>query len=609
MVQSPEPSSLKRRELLGVAGTAGLAATSGCMRRLRSITGWQSRSQVSMGIRAVPADADPYAFRIARSLAEWFQAAGIDASVEPLSEEQLLRSVLLDHDFEVFVGQLSPGVQDPDGLYQLLHSRYVDEAGWQNPFGYANLSVDEDLEAQRTEKDDARREVASSLQETLARTQPFSTVAFPEDARAARRTRFANWSAGALDSSFGYLQLERATDGEEDAAAESTLRGIVTDTRVTENLNPLSVEFRRSGVMMDFLYDALGYVTEDGNVEPWLADAWTFSVTEANPTATVSLRDGLTWHDGEALTARDVAFTFSLLDDTNGSAGENPQSAEPEPDRVPAPRFRGLSSLVDRVYAKDPETVVFEFVESAPNVAASALTAPVLPEHVWAERRTEASVSGVEFGPATEAIVTDNVPPIGSGPLQFVRNNPGETLVLERFEDHFLTREDATDAQTPVQGGPAFDRLEVRVVASNATATQFVVDDEADVTMTSVGAKNVPQIGRADDAELLVSRSNIPYVVGYNVRRPPLSNSRFRNTLVHLIDKAAIVDQVFDGYADPAASALAGTEWLPDSLEWNGENPVTPFLGADGEVNVERARAAFRDAGFMYEDGELLRND
>ena len=117
MVQSPEPSSLKRRELLGVAGTAGLAATSGCMRRLRSITGWQSRSQVSMGIRAVPADADPYAFRIARSLAEWFQAAGIDASVEPLSEEQLLRSVLLDHDFEVFVGQLSPGVQDPDGLY------------------------------------------------------------------------------------------------------------------------------------------------------------------------------------------------------------------------------------------------------------------------------------------------------------------------------------------------------------------------------------------------------------------------------------------------------------------------------------------------------------
>lgn len=601
-VDSP---SRKRRHFLGGVATAGVAATAGCMRRLRSITGWQSRSPVSLQIRAAPADADPYAFRIARSLAEWFEAAGIKTNVEPLSEEQLLRSVLLDHDFEVFVGRLGPGVRDPDSLYPLAHSQYAEEAGWQNPFGYANLSVDEDLETQRRTGNGERRRAATSLQERLARAPPFTTVAYPESVRAARRGRFENWSAADLDSPRGYLQLEPSNGTDDAGTAAKTLRGVVSDERITENLNPLAVEFRRSGVVMRLLYDALGYVSEDGTVDTWLAESWTFSADETAQTVTVTLRDDLTWHDGEPLTASDVAFTFSLLADTN----DGTENGDDSTTRVPAPRFRGRGSLVDTVRVPEPTTAVFEFAASAPTVAASALTVPILPEHVWSERRTEVSVSGVEFGPATEAIVTDNVPPVGSGPLAFQENELGEKLVLERYDDHFLRRDDVTDVPTAVRGGPAFERLVVQVVSSDTTAVELVVDDEADVTMTSVDAGIVPRIGRDDDTELLVSRSKTPYVVGYNVRNPPLSNSRFRNTLVHLIDQAHLVEEVFEGYAEPAASPLAHTEWLPSSLEWNGDHPVTPFIGSDGVPDVERARAAFRDAGFMYEDGQLVLND
>jgi len=566
---------------------------------------------VSLEIRAVPADADPFAFRIARSLADWFQRAGIDATVEPVSEEQLLRKVLLDHDFEVFVGRLAPAVRDPDALYSLLHSRYVDESGWQNPFGYANLTVDEDLERQRRSSLTERAIAATSLQETIAQTQPFTTLAFPEDVRAVRETRFENWRGGALNTPRRFLELAWAGDEYETAAERRTLRGVATDERPTENLNPLSVEFRRSGVVTGLLYDALGYVTDDGAVRPWLATNWTFSSTQKRPRAIVSLRENLSWHDGEPVTASDVAFTFSLLEDTTGASVEPDAGTETEsePNRVPAPRFRGRSSLVDTVRARDPSTVVFEFTRSAPAVAASAFTVPVLPEHVWAERRTEASISGVEFGPASEAIVTNNLPPVGSGPFAFERNTPGESLVLERYDDHFLRREDVTGVPDAVRGGPAFDRLAVQVVGSDGSATELVVDGDADVTMTSVAPSSVPRIGRADDAKLLVSRAATPYVVGYNVRNPPLSNSRFRNTLVRLIDKAAIADDVFDGYATPAASPLAGTRWLPTSLEWHGENPVTAFLGSDGELDVERAREAFRDAGFTYDDGALLHND
>jgi len=581
------------------------------MRRLRSIMGWRSRSQISLEIRAVPADADPFAFRVARSLADWFQQAGIDATVQPVSEEQLLRKVLLDHDFDAFVGRLAPAVRDPDGLYPLLHSRYVDESGWQNPFGYANLSVDEDLERQRRARGGDRVVAATALQETLARTQPFTTLAFPEDVRAVRESRVENWRGTALNAPRGFLELSWSGDEEAAARADRTLRGVATDERPTENLNPLTVEFRRSGVVTGLLYDTLGVPTDDGTVRPWLATDWTFSDAAKRPRATVSLREDLSWHDGEPLTASDVAFTFSLLEDTTGSTvdGDGGTESEQEPTRVPAPRFRGRSGLVDTVTARDPTTAVFEFTDSSPAVATSAFTVPILPAHVWAERRTEASISGVEFGPATEAIVTNNVPPVGSGPLEFARNTPGESLELQRYDDHFLRREDAPNVPQAVRDGPAFDRLTVQVVASDAGATELVVDGDADVTMTSVAPSSVPRIGRADDTGLLVSRSDTPYVVGYNVRNPPLSNTRFRNTLVRLVDKAAIADDVFDGYAAPAASPLAGTGWLPETLEWHGEGPVTSFLGSNGELDVERARDAFRDAGFTYDDGALVHND
>lgn len=134
----------------------------------------------------------------------------------------------------------------------------------------------------------------------------------------------------------------------------------------------------------------------------------------------------------------------------------------------------------------------------------------------------------------------------------------------------------------------------------------MVTDDEADVTGTTVGTGTVPRIGRADEVDLLVNRSEEPFIIGYNARRPPLTNPRFRNTLARLIDQAYIADNIFEGYAEPAASPLAGTDWLPSELRWDGANPVTPFLGQNGDVDVERARNAFREIGYQYDEGTLV---
>lgn len=587
------PPSPRRRAALATLGAGATALTGGCLGRVRNLVGWQPPRQVQLRIKTLPADADPYALRLAQTVADWFRAAGLETSVVPMAEQELLRQTLLRDEFDVFLMELPARFRDPDGLYTLLHSRFASDPGWQNPFGYADLEVDELLSRQRELRGDRRRDALARIQTTIARAQPFTLLTVPDDIRAARSSAYTNWRSAELGSPLGYLGLERVPGGGE------TLRVTVTDSRPTTNLNPLSVEFRRTGLFTGLLYDPLGRVA-DGEVRPWLASSWGFTDGE-NPSARVALREGATWHDGRPVTASDIAFTYALLADTTLGTGDEAA--------IPSPRYGSRGSLVEGVRVIDESTAEVRFGEVDPAVAARAFTVPLLPEHVWADRTDAAALGGIDVGTIPEALVTNNVPPVGSGPLRFVRNAPREELVLERFDDHFLHDGDGPEGGLAATvGGAPFDRLRVRAVSSDVGGIEIVADDDADVTATSAGASAVPRIGRRDELELLVGQSSRPYVLGYNTRRPHLNNPQFRSRLAGLVDADHLAETVLGGYGTPAVGPLWGTDWYPESLEWAEGNPVTPFLGDDGTVDPEAARAAFRDAGYRYDDGRLVGN-
>mgnify|MGYP000044190805 FL=1 len=581
-----------RRTVLAALGSGATVLSAGCLQRARNLTGWQSTQPITLQIKTLPADADPYALALARRVAEWFRVAGVEADVLPMSEQELLRQCLLRTEFDLFVMRLPEKFRDPDALTTLLHSRFADAPGWQNPFGYTNLDADEAIERQRRTDGAERRAALESLQRTIARTQPFTLLTVPDDIRAARTAAEPNWQATDLRSPVGFLRLAGEYDSESEAPV---LRVVSTDRRPTTNLNPLAVEFRRSGVLTGLLYDPLARRIE-GELTPWLARSIDV-VDGAPPTARVALRENVTWHDDEALTAADVAFTYDLLADT--TLGDDDEDAD-----VPSPEFRGQRSLVDDVSVVDDRRLDVTFADADRAVVPRALTVPILPEHVWRDRTDTAAIGGIPVGTVTEALVSNNIPPIGSGPFAYVRNTPRERLRLKHIEGHFSTREAADFPDWIAE--PAIDALSVQVVGSDVTAVETVADGEADVTGTTVGAGTVPRIGRAEDVELLVRRSARPYVLGYNTRRAYLDNPRFRNTLARLVDERFLGQHVLDGYARPAVGPLQGTEWYPADLEWDGGNPVVPFFGRDGEVPVGAVREAFRDAGYQYEDGTLV---
>ncbi len=597
-----------RRELLAAVG---LALGSGCIEEARSIVSRDRPTQVSFSIKTLPADADPKAIRIARFLSKRLQQVGIAAQVVPMERVELLRDVLLDHSFGCYV-TCHPGLDDPDALRTLLHSRFGAEAGWQNPFGYANLDMDELLTTQRRQSGRQRTKTLGKIQHAIARDQPFTVVAFPDEIRAARTDTVGGWgNGGHLHSPLGYLSVRKRSK-------QNALRMTIQDSRPTENLNPLAAEFRSDGTILDLVYDSLGRWI-DGTVRPWLAHSWEWQspgtgAETGKPVAKVHLRDGLWWHDGGALTAEDVAFTFRFLADTALGTLES---------SVPAPRFRNASTLIESATAIDDRTARIQFDTSSREVAAQAFSVPILPKHVWRPKRKQADIVGFGSDSATtRALIWDNMQPVGSGPFQFKNAELRKSLTLQRFDKHFLRHIDtgsdtldANDDHVPepkhverYAGRPDFERLRFMVVPSGAAATELVLNDEADATATGVSADEVRDIGRARNVQLHVGKSQSMYHVGFNARKAPFSNVRFRRAVAQLLDKEFLVKEVFDGYAEPAASPLFRHDSIAEELQWAGSDPELPFHGSNGNLNVAKAKESFKQAGYRYtNDGKLLR--
>ncbi len=579
--------STTRRALLA-GGTAGVVGLAGCVRRIRNLSGRQETDQPTLQIKMLPADADPFAARIASQLAAGLEAAGIDARPVPTDAEALYEELLLGREFDIYVAQLPFQPQsDPDVLYPLLHSRFDTELGWQNPFGYTDLDCDELVDRQRTASDD-RAETVSELQRLVATTQPLTPVFMPDVITGVRNDRFTGWEMAIEERPHGLLGLEPVDDTER-------LQLVSTDSRITTNWNPISAIHRKRRSLLELLYEPLVLDTGERRL-PWLAadTEW-----DDGPLAvSVELRPGLTWHDGTSLTADDVGFTFEFLADTALDSATNP---------IPAPRFRGASTLIDDVSVETDRRLTVEFTETTQPVARQVLAVPVLPAHIW-ERYTETvSVAGIEIdAETTEALITDNDEPVGSGPFAFSEASAGNEVVFSRFDDHFLQSTD-DDRLVAFHGGPAYEELRVEIILSHGGAVELLTAGGVDATYSPIAPQAVDQLADEPAITTHTHRSTGIYHLGFNTRNSPLSNANFRRLVARLVDKAFLADDAFEGFGEPVASPLAATDWLAAELEWSGQkDPVVPFLGSNGEVDAEAAREAFREAGFRYDDeGEL----
>ena len=593
-----------RRSVLA-AGAAGLSLSlSGCIDSVRSVVTGDGDDQLSLSIVTVPRDDNRETVQIARHLESNLQAVGIDADLTVRSRAEFLEMTLIDHDFDLYVGR-HPADFDPDFLYEALHSTYADESGWQNPFGLTVRGIDRLLEEQRQADGEERETKMESLLEEIAIEKPFEPICRPTEYRVASN-RFEGWGDSHLATRRGYLGLEPDDDVER-------LDALVTDARPSRNVNPLSATVRERGTIIDLLYDSLGTIveTEDGTVEvePWLASDVSWESTDdedvETTTATVTLREDCTFHETESVpaepvTPEDVEFTYDFLEDTSYTLAANPS---------PSPRYRGHVSAVDEIDTEYGEDFQFRMTFDAGRaVAERALTVPILPKHVWLEEVNDrvGSIDDFSAPQGRWGIVTSSsIEPIGSGPYQFESQSERDHLTLERFDDHFTLAEDDDTLDEDVHLEPTVDEIRFTVDPGSVSSIERVASGGADLTESMLEAFSLADIPEDDEIERYDDDSWTFYHLGFNTRRMPCGDFRFRQAVAQLIDKEWVIDEVFfdEAHAKPLATPVTD-EWVPEHLEWDSEDDdfVTRFLGSDGEPNVTLARDMFEDIGYRYDE-------
>lgn len=369
---------------------------------------------------------------------------------------------------------------------------------------------------------------------------------------------------------------------------------------------------------------------------PWLADGLPGDRTEEGDFVTieVKMKDGLTWTDGEPLTANDVVFTLNTAQSFQLSS--NWETYKPD--------------LFDHVEAVDDTTLKYYFT-GQPGLGEwefGVAIAPILAEHYWAPIVEEAAAgAGLnDADPADEeayaaassearaalyAHVPENEPVYG--PFAFERWEPGafaESTAREDYPDkgdvenlyedgayevvtadgesQVLYGEASGEPYLSVETGPFVPGVVFSIYGSQDAAVLALLDGEIDYIQNPNGLSTglYEQVNGADH---VVTTENLNYgfrYLAFNVRddRPATSDVAFRQAVATVIDQGFISNQILQGSAIPMYTVMpeGNRFWYnPDVKKWGFDDEGNPM---DSAARLAAAIQILQDAGYSWEGGE-----
>lgn len=491
---------------------------------------------------------DPIRYEAAYIIAEAWKELGLSVTVRPTEFSTLLGRFYDEQDFDATVVGWSGRVDrlDPQFFLGTLDSRQS-YLGGNNPGGYSNPEYDALYDAQSQAFDvEARAELVHAAQELYVPDAPLAILFYRDEVVSYNNTTFDDMLVMAgegLYSEWGPMQAVPLTD-------RTILR--IGGPQEPDNINPLASTSVWGWKWMRLYYDRLVRLSPD--VEPinWMAES-----VEAldETTIQVVLREGLAFHDGEPVTAEDVAFTFNYYAKQDYAY------------------FDSYLAPVENVEATDERTVIFNLSEPSAVFATVALSQiPILPAHIWSEIDNPG-----ELAP-------EDIPVIGSGPFVFEAYNRGEIKSLSTNRDHFHSDEIAIDG------------VEFIIYADMEGVFTGLQTGAIDMTAWRMEVGQIP-LAESDPALTVVSVPDFGYYhATFNTRRHAFGDVAFRRALTHAMDRERMVNVLLDGRGEVGSSVIA-----PVNAFWN--NPFVEMFDFD----MDAARAELEAAGYSWDgEGRLL---
>lgn len=356
-----------------------------------------------------------------------------------------------------------------------------------------------------------------------------------------------------------------------------------------KTFNPILAQETSSTQILHFVFEGLTTIDpRTGDVFPCLALSWEHD--DEGLIWRVRLRNDILWSDGTPFTAHDVVFTF--------------QDIIYNPDVL-----TGLKSLLFingepiSVSAIDDFTLDFKLpYKFAPFMR--TLSLPILPKHVLS--------GSVEKGTFNEEWGIDAEPReiVGTGPFMIETFYPGERVILKR-NPHYWKKDSAGRSL------PYLSRIVLAHIQSPDMALLKFKNKEID--LYGVSGADYPWLKRLEEKTGDFLIYNLGPTMGssflaFNQNRGLNPNTEkafidsyklecfsdlsFRQAIAHAINKQAIIDLVFNGFAVPQESVMS---------------PASGFFYTSNvrmyDYDPQRAADILESAGYKDIDGDTIRED
>ncbi|WP_255198261.1 ABC transporter substrate-binding protein [Halorarius litoreus] len=290
-----------------------------------------------------------------------------------------------------------------------------------------------------------------------------------------------------------------------------------------------------------------------GQLEDALATEYSLSGT----TATLTLREDVTFHDGSDFTAKDFKATFRRFTDPEYDyyLGDSNRSG-----------YAGftLGNWIKSVDASNDYELTIELTQQyAPFLRNLAMFAAAVLSKDQIESLGSSPDAQVELG-------TD---PIGTGAFAFDQLDNENQRVLLQANDEFWG------------DGPNVGEVIFKTITQNSTRAQDVINGDSHIT-DNLDSQSSTQIQDADSATLKSKNGiNIGYM-GMNMdRKEEFRDRKVRRAISYAVNTKAIVDQIYQGFASQADQPLP-----PDVLGYNDN--VDPY-----PQDKDRAQSLLEEAG------------
>ena len=294
-------------------------------------------------------------------------------------------------------------------------------------------------------------------------------------------------------------------------------------------INPILNTDKSVSYVLDLVYDSLFELDENYNIQPKLVES--YSISSNNKKIDITIKDNIKWHDGESLTAKDVKYTYELINENKDSA------------------YNSLVSNISGITVHGSKKLTINFKDSYA-FSLETLIFPIVSKDKLDGLKTD------ELKLAKNNLV-------GSGAYKIKKYEDRDYMILELNSDYYDLNKDNNKKE-----------VYVKMVPDTESQTEMVLSLDSDISKVTLGS-----ISKFTDNDNFVINKyqgrNYDYVL-FNYDNKYLNNLDIRKAISFAVDRESIIKDAYSDRAKLSNFPLNSTSEYYDSdlkpLSYNTEN-------------------------------------